>query len=280
MMKILAGIVLYNPELKRLMQNINAILPQVDKVICIDNGSKNLKDLKEKLPIKIDVIENVKNEGIAFALNQIAEYAYCYGYDWFLTLDQDSVCMKNLIENYKKYIHISSIGLLACSIKDRNFDDTAKKINTISEVDECITSASLCKTEAIINVGCFDSEMFIDSVDFDICMNLREHGYKICKIGYVGLLHEVGHGKNVSFLWKKRVVYNHSALRNYYMARNRFYMLRKYPKKISMIKTICKEVESEILILLYEKDKSKKIKARHMGVRDAFNNKMGECIWL
>ena len=41
-MKYIAGIVLYNPDLGRLKENIESICKQVDKVILIDNGSDNI----------------------------------------------------------------------------------------------------------------------------------------------------------------------------------------------------------------------------------------------
>ena len=48
-MKISAGIVLYEPELKRLLENVTAIIRQVDTVIIVDNASSNIKEVKEVL---------------------------------------------------------------------------------------------------------------------------------------------------------------------------------------------------------------------------------------
>ena len=66
---MLAGIVLYNPEEKRLEENIMAIEKQVDKIILIDNDSRNYEIIKNKYiqNKKIDIIHNEKNEGIAYA---------------------------------------------------------------------------------------------------------------------------------------------------------------------------------------------------------------------
>lgn len=281
-MKVLAGIVLFNPDIERLIQNIAAILPQVNAVVCVDNGSKNLETVKETLPETVAYIENGRNLGIAAALNRILTYADDNAYDWFITLDQDSVCEAGLVDDYKKHVNLPSVGMLSCKIVDRNFVAKSKQEATEQpvEIDECITSASFCKTAAVKAVGGFDEKMFIDSVDFDICLNLRKHGYKIYKTAFIGLLHEVGHGKNVRLLWKHRVVYNHSALRNYYIARNHVYMAKKYPQDISMLKTILKEWERDLLILLYESEKKAKLRARKLGVRDGRNMRMGECTWF
>ena len=61
------------------------------------------------------------------------------------------------------------------------------------------------------------------------------------------------------------------------MARNKFYMARKYPREYPMWKVSLKELEARLLILLYEADKGKKLSARMRGARDARTGKMGEC---
>ena len=91
MKKILAAIVTYNPDLERLQKNINAIEPQVEHLIIVDNGSKNINlisRIKGECKIKIDLIENKENIGIASALNQALDYAYKNNFDWILTLDK------------------------------------------------------------------------------------------------------------------------------------------------------------------------------------------------
>ena len=55
--------------------------------------------------------------------------------------------------------------------------------------------------------------MFIDKVDFDICYSLRDKGLRIIKIDFDGLLHEVGHGKEISIFGIKKTVFNHPAWR-------------------------------------------------------------------
>lgn len=93
-MKYIAGIVLYNPDLGRLKENIESICKQVDKVILIDNGSDNIREIEDLIKEYLNCIllKNGENMGIAYALNQILKYAYENDVKWFLTLDQDSVC--------------------------------------------------------------------------------------------------------------------------------------------------------------------------------------------
>ena len=75
---IYAGIVSFNPDISRLEENINAIYSQVDKIIIVDNNSKNVSDINtitDKLK-NVFLINNNNNFGIAKALNQIMEIGF------------------------------------------------------------------------------------------------------------------------------------------------------------------------------------------------------------
>lgn len=272
-MKVLAGIVMFNPDIKRLKENIDGIYEQVDLVLLVNNGSDNFGAIKDMIKAygKIIVLDNGSNLGIATALKRIMSYAMEWGYDWVLTLDQDSVCQPRLIDAYSKYCELPNVGILTCNIVDRNFTVSSgfTEGQDYREVSQCITSASLVKTAAYRQTDGFDEKLFIDSVDFDICINMRIHGFKIYKINYNGILHEVGHGRNIRLLFKDYISYNHSPFRQYYMARNHKYLVMKYPEQFSKVKEWIREIRSEVIILLYEKNKYKKLKSRWEGLRDA-----------
>lgn len=270
-MRIIAGIVLYNPDLSRLEENINTILPQVDRVVLVDNFSLNHKAIFEKYNKnqKLDFIWNDKNFGIAKALNQIMDFAYKKGYEWVLTLDQDSVCEKELVQVYEKYCSLQNAGIITCNIIDRNFSIKKNDNREYHTVKYCISSASFMNVKAFRKTNGFDEKLFIDGVDFDICIQIRKAGFFIYKVNYNGVLHEVGHGKNVKIFGKTYQAYNHSPIRQYYMARNSFYLLKKYKDEYTMFQTIKTEIRFWLTIILYEKDKIKKIKARVNGILDS-----------
>ena len=108
-------------------------------------------------------------------MNQILNYAYKNNYQWFLTLDQDSVCNSDLIKEYLKYINLPNVAMITCNKEDRNFKNLEKvTMQEYEEVDSCITSSCFNKTSALKEVGGFDNYFFIDYVDFDICYSLKE----------------------------------------------------------------------------------------------------------
>ena len=227
-----AGIVLYNPDIERLRENIDAVKNQVDHLIFINNHSANYSQVKQ-ICDKVNnstFIDNKKNLGVAYALNQIAKRAQNLGAEWVLTLDQDSVCLPGIVSEYEKYTQ-SGAASLTCYMKDRNFDIDNLADLEISEVDFCITSGNYINLSIWKKLHGFDSRLFIDKIDTDYCYRLITNGYSILKIPYVGILHEVGtNTQRHKFLGKSFVVFNHSPFRCYYLIRNQIYFGRKHEK--------------------------------------------------
>ena len=196
---IVAGVTLFQPEIERLKENINAIYPQVDRVFCVDNGSNNIDEVENWLNVyysDIILVKNTENLGIARALNQIFEYAVKQDAEWVLTLDQDSVCPSNLIQIYRDYMNVEKIGIICPVLRDRNYEQMDETKGKSEQVSECITSASLNSVSAWTEVGGFFEPLFIDYVDQDYCANLIEHGYHIIRANEAILLHEIGQGEN------------------------------------------------------------------------------------
>ena len=96
MCRILTGIVTYNPDIGRLKQNLETITDQTDELLIIDNASENFSQIKTLAAGKF--IELEKNHGIAYALRRLMDFANKNGYDWVLTLDQDSVACQMILE--------------------------------------------------------------------------------------------------------------------------------------------------------------------------------------
>lgn len=265
-MRIIASIVLYNPDIKRLSLNIASILPQVHELIIVDNGSNNIDDViaMTRGHINIFFIKNKENQGIATALNQAAQYAKKNNYDWLITLDQDSVAPENLITVYSSFVNEKQVGIVCCKIVDRNFGEKQEqKIkHGVEEVPMCITSASMMNLEAWQSIGRFPDDFFIDSVDFDICLSMREHGYRIIRTNDIALLHEVGRSKLQYILGKEYQIYNHSPLRYYYMVRNGIYLGKRHH---FIMRAIYRSIRLFMLVILFENNKFAKAKMMGLG---------------
>ena len=275
-LKVLAGVVTYNPELSRLKENLATLVNQVDELYIFDNGSDNvveIENLLDQYARKIVLHKEGKNAGIAFALKNIMKFAKECKFDWVLSVYQDSVLDSHLVDKYKTEISKhknDDIGMLTCLIKDRNFEDASveKQEEDVKEVPICITSAALTNVKNYFLTSGYDSELFIDLVDTDICLSLREKGFKILRINYLGIYHEIGHGVNKKILWKNVIVHNSNIFREYYMARNTIIFQRKHPNVYSR-KTMIKGLSLNFLIIvLFEKDKLKRLRNYFRGIQD------------
>lgn len=267
---ICAGIVLFNPDISRLSENISAIIEQVGEVFLVDNNSENLNEIlaliKGIKSNRIQLFQNTSNKGIAYALNKICCEAKEKNYKWVVTLDQDSVCPSNLVSQLSSHISTKNVALICPLIQDRNMSKIGIKQVAVEEVKQCITSGSMVSLEDWKSIGGFDESMFIDGVDFDYCYRLRISGKKIIRDNRVILLHELGNIEVKKFLVWNVIVKNHAPFRKYYIARNTIYLARK--NRTSVIKAFLQVLKQLLICILYENDKIIKCKEIIKGAND------------
>lgn len=262
--------------MERLKENVSAILAQVDRVYLVENGSSNIDEIVQcfKDNKKIATIDLKANKGIAAALNEGCKNAINDGYLYAITLDQDSVCYEKLVENYLKYCNLPQIGQLTCEIIDRNNKRDIQLKNEPIKIDWCITSGSFLVLDIWKKVGGFDEYLFIDGVDRDFGLNLKNNNYITYRIPYIGLLHEIGQiSKVVKVFGKEHPIYNHNSFRRYYIVRNDIYLAKKY-RDISLFKAFFKTLGRTIFVFVFEKQKFSKLKAAFKGFKDGFKCKV------
>lgn len=270
---IASGIVTFNPDLNRLNDNINAIRPQIDKLVVVDNGSQNVNKIIELCKSEsIDLILNKKNMGIAYALNRICQYATENDCEWFLTLDQDSIVNENLISQYSNFFAEKNVCIMSCIIKDRNSDIYDIFDTEFRDIKICITSGSLCHTKLVNSINRFDDSLFIDLVDLDICERIKKSNLRIIQINYVGLLHEMGRAQNVRVMGKVVTLYNESSFRLKYIGRNSVLLFKKY-KNPMYIKLL---LVNFLKIMFLEANKIERISAYLRGVFLGIQGSNGE----
>ena len=230
-----AGIMLYNPDIERLTQNINAVLQQVDMIIFIDNASTNTDELRKTfVDGRFAWINNSENRGVSGALNQLVEFAAKNDFEWILTLDQDSICGANLVNELYGFIqNFDNVAMVSPRIVDRNLERIGVTYDIpssqVEEISMCITSGCLTSVKAILNLGGFNERLFIDQVDHDMCLRLKRSGYRILRANTVELLQEYGQDTvRRKLLWKTIIYHIYPPMRIYYQTRNQLFMVRKY----------------------------------------------------
>lgn len=260
MNSIIAGIVLYNPNVTRLKSVIESIINQVEEVCIYDNGSVNIDEVKELINNSawknINLIIGGENKGIAYALNRIAEYSLANKYTWLLTLDHDTISPSKMIEEYKKYITIDNIAMLCPNVIDKNIVNNAwggNIENDVEYVERCIQSGALLNLDAWSVCEGFDEWMFVDFVDFDFCKKVSINKYKMLRCNNIVIDHEFGKRSQTKF-WKlfsklheltgikffKYFTYNNvfSSARIFYCTRNNIAYIKRYALYINKKKEL------------------------------------------
>lgn len=247
-----AGIVLYNPDIKRLKENLDAVCGQVERVYCYNNGLQNAGEINALLNTygNIRVIGTGTNVGIATALNELTKEAEKDNIEWILTLDQDSVVCDGMVEALASFKNEKDVAIICPAIEDirRKNETLAVAQNTIDDVEFCITSGSFMNIQKTLEIGGFDEWLFIGLVDNEICYRIKLNGYRIIRNNVMILNHELGnltpsrlenvylrlgnllHSETIKKLSYKRAV---SPMRLYYATRNMIYLKKRYANYMS-----------------------------------------------
>lgn len=267
-----AGIVVYNPDYERLNKNINAIYNQVDILVVYQNSKINCE--KIQLESEIVFFGKGENAGIAKALNSIMSYAKSKGATWCLLLDQDSIVCENYLNICEKYTKMELAGIITPNVVDEYDNDIQHKnmknsCDSVETVDMCITSGSYNNIEIWESTGKFREEFFIDYVDWEYCVRLRNKGYKIYKLNKLLLNHELGKRSYHTFFGREFYSFNHNAFRKYYITRNTIITYWLYPNEKKLAHPYLRTIKRIMITLLYESDKSNKVKAIVQGIVDS-----------
>lgn len=278
MPRVCAGIVTFNPDIKRLANNLKNVSKQVDVVFIVDNHSLNIVQLRRIASAfdNVELIENNHNFGIAKALNQMCEKAESGGYKWILTLDQDTIIPTNMVEIMMPYCSYKSIGIICPSIIYEGWDKKNKVKNDTEYVYACMTSASLTRIKAWKRVGGFREDYFIDFVDNEFCMKLSLKNYKIIRLNTIQASHQLGKSGARRLLGIRINYSKHTPLRLYYMSRNNLVFIQEYRKHILFFKEILKLNYVLICELIFAEKKLKALRYIKRGVLDAHKGILGE----
>jgi rhamnosyltransferase len=284
---VCAVVVTYFPD-SDLPQRLQRIAEQVDRIVLVDNGTQGQAletvDRAAQMLGNLDMISNNANLGVATALNQGAQKALDNHYPWVITFDQDSLpaaqMVNKLLKFWERYPQRRELMILGPEVRIHNFSsqpDILSDHNTHKEVTHVITSGSLIASRAFETAGYFLDSLFIDYVDIEYCMRLRSRGYKIIQVKNALLHHRLGQIERRKFLWKTVHPSHHDAQRRYYQYRNAVLLDRYYCKtlpewcnynRVVLLKTF-------ILILLYEKQKAKKIRSILKGIFHGLKGRAG-----
>ena len=266
MEKYAGVVVLYNPD-KTYLDNINSYLDDIDLLYVIDNSEKKNSIPNNK---KIKYIFNNENIGVAKALNNACKMAIKEKYNWILTMDQDTIFKPGVLKRMKEYIEkndTSKDGIIVPWHATKL--DIVKSPDLIDYPLQVMTSGNLVNLKIYNLIGGYNEDYFIDGIDIEYGLRLKKYGYRIVRLNDIEIEHDLGNIEYHKFFGKTFLCTNHNYLRQYYIARNYRYIREEYYDIDPEYCEILTHLKLRIFrIIMFEKDKYRKIRNLFRGVRD------------
>ena len=124
-MKVCAGIVLFQPDIERLKENINAIINYVEHIYMVDNGSENIEEIRECLELIYSKMKNtLEKEGVK-EIPAVGEKFDPFKHEALLTVDspdhENNEIVDELMKGYTlkdKVIKYSKVRVCKKAKKD------------------------------------------------------------------------------------------------------------------------------------------------------------------
>jgi GT2 family glycosyltransferase len=214
--RILAVIVLYKMQpgksvsFRTLRTTISVLqVGQADIKIVLYDNTPGGQDAGE-LPEGVQYIRDFENSGLAKAYNCALEIAQEEGFDWLLTLDQDTDLPADFLKELCcAAILVSTLNTIAAIAPSLSSDGRSlspfilRKHLTLTrhlpggfvgippENVYAINSASTFKVSALRSVGGYDPRFNLDFSDLAVYHRLHQQGFRVFVAGNIHVNHEV-----------------------------------------------------------------------------------------
>ena len=282
---VCAVIVTFHPSAK-MLEVVPMVLAQVQALVVVDNGSTagELGPLRvSSHELGFQLIENGDNFGIAEALNQGVRWAKDQGFAWIILFDQDSLLPADFMEHMFAAWHAHPLREKVGSVHPRYVDPETGEEGIVPRENDGspilpMTSGTLMPAWIFERVGWFASDFFIDVVDWDFSFRIRAAGFLVADAKRAALLHAPGRPARATFWGHAFLQSNHSALRRYYISRNRIVFFRKYflSFPVWVATGAYAQLKETIACLLVEENRGRKLRNILLATWDALTGRMGK----
>lgn len=283
-----------------LPRQIDALLRQsrpLQEIIVVDNASTDGTSamLVERYP-QVKVLHLQENVGAAGGWAIGLQYAALVKkHDWIWNFDDDSVPQESALESL-----LGGAGEIACDPavgmlvplpihgatgtlyppafwRERYVAPSEEEMRLpVWYADVAVASGCLVRQEAVEKVGVPRSDFFMDIFDFEYCLRMRSHGYKIAVIKKCEMNHEIGETRIIRLLGFHYAWHGHAPWREYYIGRNKVYLAWSlYPSfkaKWYMTVSLLRHMTA---IVLFGEQKFLSIKEMLHGIIDGWHAKLG-----
>ena len=234
MYKIGAVVVVFNPNMEKLISLVQRLVGLVDDVVVINNGFP-LSDILG-FPSSIWVLHSGQNIGVAAALNLGVRYLQQKHCSHAWSFDQDSLpglcTLDELLLAWQAAPYAETVAAVAPGIQqhqtalplpflveDAHGKLQVKTLHRTEEIVAAITSGMLFRIDVWCTLGGALEPLFIDHVDTEWCYRLRSAGWRILAVPSASIDHQLGEpGPRLAWLGPHMIVRPPS--RTYFMLRN------------------------------------------------------------
>jgi GT2 family glycosyltransferase len=263
--------------LRRHLGSLQQQSRKLDEIVVVDNASDD--DTQHLLVAEypdVTVLRLPENGGVGGGLAAGLAYAALEKkHDWVWMFDQDSVPSPDALERLLSGLqHLDAAecpailapvcvhpqtGMTypALSWQGWRFVRSAvRPEQPVTFVDMVISSGSLVRKEAIAEAGLPRKDFFMDFVDYEHCLRLRRHGFRIAVVRDSILEHAIGSPSTFTILGRKKSWADHAPWREYYMTRNEIFTIWHYHPQLATKGFVLHRIAHHALgILLFGKRK-------------------------
>jgi rhamnosyltransferase len=289
---VCAVLVTFRPD-PSVETNLGTIRPQVEAMVVVDNSPSNqsagwLRNACARLSIQL--IENKENLGLPAALNIGIEWILINEYPWAVLLDQDSTATDGMIDAmlaaFTKNSEEYRIGIVAPRYVNRETNAIARFSPPFVRdniLRAAYTSGSLIPARVLAEVGGFELCLFLDRLDTDFSLRVRNAGYSIIQARNASLMHEPGFPREHRlFRIFSVTTSNQGPARHYYRARNLVWIAKTYYDRFPDVVAgeLAAQARELIWQLVYEENRWKMLTSVARGLTDGMMGRMGKTVEL
>ena len=212
----------------------------LDQLIIFDNSPENHRILfnQEKFPENTEYYWNQgENIGLGEPVNHLVEQLKDTSHGWILTFDQDSFPADDMIDDMRRFINSNQCTDDIAIVSPRLVSDERElfafrnaEFPFFQHTYYIAQSGMLQRIKSIQQIGGYDKNLFIDSVDWDVIVRCMLYGYQTLRLNDCYLYHQM-EDKDVKNINIKGHMYHtnkYGPLRYYYQYRNALYCKEKF----------------------------------------------------
>jgi rhamnosyltransferase len=204
-----------------------------ESVVVADNTPGDAPSLAEKLEDpRVRVLRSGHNRGLAGALNAgLAQVPA--DVEAVLFLDQDSVLPPELVSGLVAHLaEDPRIGVVGPTPVDAEtggrYERSADRHAALDDRPSIITSGMVVRRSCFESVPGFREDFFVDCVDTDFCLRIRQSGSRVVRDADLVLPHSIGSGRDHRIGSLNVRVLHYPAWRHYWIARNGVVLSREF----------------------------------------------------